>query len=93
MATYQDGNVRKATPNTVAAMKRNAEARRCPNCDRKSAMGAEVVSEDSFMRIRERTCRYCGFASGVYVHQNEDDRWVVTRVKMWPDGRREEETR
>lgn len=38
MATYQDGNVRRATPNTVKAMKRSAESRKCPKCGRKSAL-------------------------------------------------------
>ena len=38
MATYQDGNVRKATANTVTAMQRSASARRCPKCGRKSAL-------------------------------------------------------
>lgn len=38
MATYQSGNVRKATPNTVTAMVRSAESRRCPKCRRKSAL-------------------------------------------------------
>lgn len=40
MATYQDGNVRKATANTVTAMRRSAERRRCPECGRKSALVA-----------------------------------------------------
>jgi hypothetical protein len=38
MATYLDGNVRKATTNTVKARRRSAESRRCPVCDRKSAL-------------------------------------------------------
>lgn len=38
MATYLDGSVRKATPNTVKAMERSASARRCPKCGRKSAL-------------------------------------------------------
>lgn len=38
MATYRDGNVRKATPNSVTAAKNSAERRRCPKCRRKSAV-------------------------------------------------------
>jgi hypothetical protein len=38
MATYLDGNVRKATANTVKAQRRSAETRRCPDCGRKSAL-------------------------------------------------------
>jgi hypothetical protein len=38
MATYLDGNVRKATRNTVLAMERSARVRRCPKCGRKSAL-------------------------------------------------------
>lgn len=38
MATRQDGNVRKATANTVKAMERSADRRRCPKCGRKSAL-------------------------------------------------------
>jgi ribosomal protein S27AE len=38
MATYRDGNVHRATPNTVTAMKRSAERRQCPKCGRKSAL-------------------------------------------------------
>ncbi|WP_280448430.1 hypothetical protein [Nocardia brasiliensis] len=38
MATSQSGGVRKATANTVTAMQRNAESRRCPKCNRKSAL-------------------------------------------------------
>jgi Zn ribbon nucleic-acid-binding protein len=57
MATYLDGNVRKATANTVRAMQRSAESRRCPQCQRKSAM----------VRFSESTCfgsacRWCGHA-------------------------------
>lgn len=38
MATYQDGNKRTATANTVASMRRQAERRKCPSCGRKSAI-------------------------------------------------------
>lgn len=51
MATYNDGNVRKATANTVTAMRRSAERRQCPECGRKSAM---VRTDDG------RFCRWCG---------------------------------
>ena len=47
MATYLDGNVRKATANTVAAMRRSAERRRCPECDRKSAL-SRYDEDDGF---------------------------------------------
>lgn len=38
MATRQDGNVRKATANSVKAAARSAESRQCPKCGRKSAL-------------------------------------------------------
>lgn len=38
MATFQNGNVRTATANTVKAMERSAEGRRCPSCGRRSAL-------------------------------------------------------
>lgn len=38
MATRRDGNVKKATANTVNAMERSASSRQCPKCGRKSAM-------------------------------------------------------
>ncbi len=38
MATYLDGNVRRATANTVTAMKNSAVSRQCPKCGRKSAV-------------------------------------------------------
>jgi ribosomal protein S27AE len=38
MARYLDGGRQKATPNTVAAMRRSAENRRCPACGRGSAL-------------------------------------------------------
>ena len=53
MATFQDGNRRKATANTVTAMKRSAERRQCPKCERKSA----IVRFDT----GERACRWCDF--------------------------------
>lgn len=53
MATYRDGNVHKATPNTVTAMKRSAESRQCPKCGRKSAL---IRYSDDFMY--GVTCRW-----------------------------------
>lgn len=38
MATRLDGNVRKATANTVTSMARSADRRQCPECGRKSAL-------------------------------------------------------
>ncbi len=38
MARYLDGGRMKATPNTVKAMRRSAENRRCPKCGRGSAL-------------------------------------------------------
>lgn len=38
MARHTSGGVSKATSNTVAAMKRSAEKRRCPECGRGSAL-------------------------------------------------------
>jgi ribosomal protein S14 len=58
MATYNDGNVRKATASTVKAMRRSAEARRCPSCGRKSAL---VRYDDGW--AQGRVCRLCGWAS------------------------------
>jgi hypothetical protein len=51
MATYQDGNVRKATANTVKAMHRSAESRKCPECGRKSAL--------KFLSDEVKFGRYC----------------------------------
>lgn len=38
MAFQRNSTVNRLTPNTVATMKRNAAAQRCPVCGRKSAM-------------------------------------------------------
>jgi ribosomal protein S27AE len=38
MARQTSGGVSRATANTVAAMKRGAEKRRCPKCGRGSAL-------------------------------------------------------
>jgi Zn ribbon nucleic-acid-binding protein len=57
MATRQDGNVRKATPNSIKAAQRSAESRQCPQCGRKSAM----VAFD-YDIVFGSECRWCGFA-------------------------------
>lgn len=41
MATFQDGGRKRATANTVSAMRRRAERRQCPECGRKSAIISE----------------------------------------------------
>lgn len=38
MATYQSGNRRRATTNSVTAAERSAQHRQCPKCGRKSAL-------------------------------------------------------
>lgn len=60
MATRQDGNVRKATTNTVKAMERSAKSRQCPKCGRKSAL---VTYSDDLMF--GRACRWedCNYES------------------------------
>jgi hypothetical protein len=60
MATYQDGNVRHATANTVTAMKRSAKTRQCPKCGRKSAL--KFVS-DEWMFASACRWRDCGYES------------------------------
>jgi Zn ribbon nucleic-acid-binding protein len=58
MATYQDGGVRRATPNSVTAAKRSAKSRQCPKCNRKSAL---VFYSDDLMF--GHGCRWadCGY--------------------------------
>lgn len=60
MATYKDGNVHRATPNTVTAARRSAENRRCPKCGRKSAL-VHLSEPTQF----GRACRWddCDYAS------------------------------
>lgn len=53
MATYLDGNVRKATANTVAAQQRSAQRRQCPKCGRKSAL-VRFSDDEAFGRY----CRW-----------------------------------
>jgi hypothetical protein len=53
MATRLDGNVRKATANTVTAMKRSAASRQCPECGRKSALVHDA-------EYRQTACRWTG---------------------------------
>lgn len=50
MATYLDGNVRKATANTVKAMTRSAERRQCPKCGRKSALVRDTEMRATYCR-------------------------------------------
>ena len=50
MATYLDGNVRKATPNTVTAMKNSAANRQCPVCGRKSALVWDTEQQATYCR-------------------------------------------
>jgi ribosomal protein S27AE len=59
MATFQDGGRRRATANTVTAMKRNADRRRCPKCGR----GAALVRLEDVIACRwglEGKCDYVG---------------------------------
>lgn len=63
MATRLDGNVRKATANTVTAMVNSARVRQCPKCGRKSALVR--VSEDwgygSYCRWKYETPPRCDY--------------------------------
>lgn len=56
MSTYQDGNVRRATDNSVTAARRSAALRQCPKCKRKSALVRDV-------EWRMTACRWvdCGY--------------------------------
>lgn len=56
MATTTRGGVSKATANTVKAMSRSAENRRCPKCDRKSAL--KFVSDEYGFG---HACRWCDY--------------------------------
>lgn len=62
MATFQDGNVRRATSNSRDAAKRSAENRRCPKCKRKSAL--KHISEDEWFGS---VCRWpdCDYVSRI----------------------------
>lgn len=78
MATYQDGNVRKATANTVTAMIRSAESRRCPQCLRKSAL--RLVGEPPVSACRwadEGRCDYDERAARLH---------RIARLEANPDG-------
>jgi hypothetical protein len=48
MATFQDGGRRRATANTVTAMKRSADARRCPGCKRGAALRRDAVMRATY---------------------------------------------
>lgn len=56
MATYFDGNVRRATDNSRTAARRSALARQCPQCGRKSAL-VRFSDETAY----GRACRWCSF--------------------------------
>jgi ribosomal protein S27AE len=58
MARTTSGGVSKATANTVTAMRRSAEKRRCPQCGRGSAL--KHYSDDTFFGSY---CRWadCGY--------------------------------
>lgn len=58
MAIYNDGGVRKATPNSRTAARRSALKRQCPKCGRKSAL--VHISEPEFFGP---ACRWddCGY--------------------------------
>lgn len=61
MATYVDGGRRKATANTVTAMRRSAERRTCTHCLRKSALTryhGDYFSVDYCRWSREGKCDY-----------------------------------
>lgn len=59
MATYQDGNVRRATDNSRKAASASASARQCPQCKRKSALVR--FSDPSVGHGSE--CRWCGWSN------------------------------
>lgn len=61
MATYASGGSRRATPNTVTAMRRSAESRKCPVCGRKSGLTqyrGEFFSVRYCRWSREDRCSY-----------------------------------
>lgn len=49
----------KRSANFRDAMRRSAERRRCPVCDRKSALVRDIDPDSG---IRFVLCRYCGYA-------------------------------
>lgn len=55
MATFRDGATRRATENTVKAMRRSAEGRLCKACGRKSAL-RRFADDIMFGSV----CRFCG---------------------------------
>jgi len=77
MATYLDGNVRKATTNTVKAMRRSAANRRCPECGRKSAL----------VRDAETRATYCRWSIEKAAHQVAGERQTMmcTYFSAWPE--------
>ena len=45
---------------TSAVMKRRAEAKRCPKCQRKSAMVRSKITGDDYGFLSVAVCRWCG---------------------------------
>lgn len=62
MATFLDGNRRRATANTKAAMVSSAEARQCPICGRKSALSKTETPDGLHRVIRCRWVTLCGYS-------------------------------
>lgn len=69
MATFLSGSVRKATANTVTAMRRSAETRQCPECGRKSAL----IHDSEY---RQTACRWSG-------ETGKDGKAMCTYAKQW----------
>lgn len=66
MATHVNGGRRTATANTVTAMRRSAESRRCPQCGRGSAL--------KFHSDQHSFGRYCRWADCDYSTMRDRDR-------------------
>lgn len=82
MATYRDGNVRKATPNSVTAAKRSAKNRQCPECSRKSALVR--FSDDVGFGV---TCRWkaegkCSYES--FTPRLTNEQWLANLSPVEP---------
>lgn len=71
MATYQSGNVRKATSNSVKAAERSAKSRQCPKCGRKSAL-KHYSGGDS---VRVLVCMVSGLLGLVTLNVYLADMW------------------
>jgi hypothetical protein len=61
MATFVDGGRRRATANTVTAMVRSAERRRCPKCGRGSALVSLAEYGLTFCRWGETKPPKCDY--------------------------------